>query len=70
MQKLWVCLSVGQTQGLGARAWGQGGGLKFFTSDCGRHIAVGRDGGCGGGAMMGVGRVVVKGVGRGFKSKF
>ena len=26
MQKLWVCLSVGQTQGLGARGWGQGGG--------------------------------------------
>ena len=28
--------------------WGEGGsrgGLKLFTSDCGRHIAVGRDGG-------------------------
>ena len=28
--------------------WGQGGvkgGLKLFTSDCGRHIAMGRDGG-------------------------
>ena len=29
--------------------WGKGlgsrGGLKLFRSDCGRHIAVGRDGG-------------------------
>ena len=25
----------------------QGGYLKLFTSDCGRHIAVGRDGGVG-----------------------
>ena len=38
----------GQKQGVGARGWGEGGsrgGLKLFTSDCGRHIAVGRNGG-------------------------
>ena len=31
----------------GSRGWGGGtrGYLKLFTSDCGRHIAVGRDGG-------------------------
>ena len=50
-----------RNRGLGARGWGQGGYLKLFTSDCGRHIAVGRDGGCGGEAMMGVRRVVGKG---------
>ena len=39
--------------GPGTGAWGKGlgsrggsrGGLKVFTSDCGRHIVVGRDGG-------------------------
>ena len=30
--------------------------MKLFTRDCSTHIAVGRDGGCGGGAMMGVGK--------------
>ena len=48
MQKLSICVGQGHEQGVGARGWGQGGvkgGLKFFTSDCGRHIAVGRDGG-------------------------
>ena len=66
MQKLSICVGQGQEQGVGARGWVQGGvkgGLKFFTSDCGRHIAVGRDGGCGGEAMMGVRRVVGKGGG-------
>ena len=50
MQKLSICVGQGQEQGVGARGWGQGGvkgGLKLFTSDCGRHIAVGRDGGVG-----------------------
>ena len=58
-------MGQGQEQGVGARGWGQGGYLKLFTSDCGRHIAVGRDGGVGvgGEAMMGVRRVVGKGVG-------
>ena len=49
------------------KSWGQGGvkgGLKLFTSDCGRHIAVGRDGGCGGEVMMGVRRLVGKGGGK------
>ena len=57
--------------GPGTGGWGQGvgvkggsrGGLKLFTSDCGRHIAVGRDRGCGGKVMMGVRRVVGKGGG-------
>ena len=66
MQKLLVCLCGGQNQGVGGGGGGQGGYLKLFTSDCGRHIAVGRDGGCGGEAMMGVRRVVERGVGRGF----
>ena len=73
MQKLSICVGQGQEQGVGARGWGQGGsrgGLKLFTSDCGRHIAVGRDGGCGGEAMMGVRRVVGKGGGEGLQSKF
>ena len=48
----------GLGQGVGVK-----GGLKLFPSDCGRHIAVGRDGGCGGDAMMGVRRVVGKGGG-------
>ena len=59
----------------GGRGWGwrgKGGCLKVFISNCRRHMAVGKDGGLwgwgndGGGAM----RVVGKGVGRGFKSKF
>ena len=48
MQKLSICVGQGQKQGVGVRGWGQGGvkgGLKLFTSDCSRHIAVGRDGG-------------------------
>ena len=32
----------GLGQGVGVK-----GGLKLFTSDCSRHIAVGRNGGCG-----------------------
>ena len=63
MQKLSICVGQGQEQGVGARGWGQGGYLKLFTSDWGRHIAVGRDGGCGGEAMMGVRRGVGKGGG-------
>ena len=58
----------GLGQGVGVK--GGQGGLKFFTSDCGRHIAVGRDGGVWGEAMMGVRRVVGKGVGRGFNRSF
>ena len=50
----------------GADPGGRGGGtrgyLKLFTRDCSTHIAVGRDGGCGSGAMMGVAR----GQGRGW----
>ena len=34
----------GWGKGLGSRG-GQGGCLKLFTSDYGRHITVGRDGG-------------------------
>ena len=59
----------GWGKGLGSRG-GQGGGLKLFTSDCGRHIAVGRHGGCGGEAMMGVRRVVGKRGGERLQSKF
>ena len=43
MQKLLVCRYVGQNQGVGGRGRGQGGYLKLFTSDCGMHIAVGKD---------------------------
>ena len=53
----------GLGQGVGVKG-GSRGGLKLFTSDCGRHIAVGRDGGCGGEAMMGV-RVGARGWGQG-----
>ena len=52
----YFCLCVGQNQGVGGRGRGQGGYLKLFTSDCGTHIAVGRDVAVLGGAMMGVGR--------------
>ena len=61
---------MGAEPGLGGGVGEEGGYLKLFTSDCGRHIAVGRDGGCGGEAMMGVRRVVGKGVGRGFNRSF
>ena len=65
MQKLSIC--VGQGQGVEGQRGGRGRGqreyLKLFISDCGTHMAVG---GVRGGAMMGVGRVVGKGVGRGF----
>ena len=66
MEKLLVCLCVGQNQGGGGGGGGTRGYLKLFTSDCGRHIAVGRDGGVWGEAMMGVRRVV----GRGFNQSF
>ena len=52
--------------GRGVGVGGQGGYLKLFTRDCSTHIAVGRDGGCGGGVMMGVGRGWGRGVERGF----
>ena len=61
MQKLLVCLCVGQNQGVGGGGGGTRGYLKLFTSDCSRHIAVGRDGGCRVEAMVGVRRVVGKG---------
>ena len=50
----------GWGQGVGVKG-GSRRGLKLFTSDCSTHTAVGRDVGCGGGAMMGVGMVVGKG---------
>ena len=51
----------GQTQGLGGRGWGAT--WKFpKLSQTHRWLSVGGEGG----AMMGVGRVVGKGMGRGF----
>ena len=56
MQKLLVCLCVGQTQGLGGGVGGQGGYLKLFTRDCSTHIAVGREEGVWGWGNDGGGR--------------
>ena len=58
-----------QEQGVGARGWGQGGsrGVSNSSQVTAADILlwVGM-GGCGGEAMIGVRRVVGKGVGRGF----
>ena len=57
----------------GGRGWGGGwtrGYLKLFTSDCGRHIAVGRDGGVGVRQWWGWGGWWGRGMGRGFNQSF
>ena len=61
MQKLLVCLCVGQTQGVGGGGRGTRGYLKLFTRDCGTHIAVGREWGVWGWGNDGGGEGVGKG---------
>ena len=68
MQKLLVCRYVGQNQGVGVGGKGGIWNSSQVTVAC--ILLWVRIWDCGGGVMMGLGRVVGKGVGRGFNWSF